>query len=97
MGFLRKASGKGRLGAAVAASAAVVAGMVFLFKAGTLSGQFYLYALGYFVTAVVMAVLQRLDPVWNVGHLLFGTMSAASFFFPGRRYYRQRKRGEAAS
>lgn len=74
---------------------AVVAGMVFLFKAGTLSGQFYLYALGYFVTAVVMAFLQRLDPVWNVGHLLFGVMSAASFFFPGRRYYRQRKRGEA--
>ncbi|HVK18366.1 MAG TPA: serine/threonine-protein kinase, partial [Fimbriiglobus sp.] len=76
---------------------AVVAGMVFLFKAGTLSGQFYLYALGYFVTAVVMAFLQRLDPAWNVGHLLFGAMSAASFFFPGRQYYRQRKRGEAVA
>ncbi|HET6575445.1 MAG TPA: serine/threonine-protein kinase [Fimbriiglobus sp.] len=76
---------------------AVVAGMVFLFKAGTLSGQFYLYALGYFVTAIVMALMQRLGPVWNVGHLLFGVMSAASFFFPGLRYYRQRKRGESVA
>ncbi len=74
---------------------AIVAGMVFLFKAGTLSGQFYLYALGYFVTAVVMAFLQRLGPAWNFGHLVFGAMSAVSFFFPGLRYYRQRKRGEA--
>jgi serine/threonine-protein kinase len=70
--------------------------MVFLFKAGTLSGQFYLYALGYFLTAVAMAFLQRLEPGWNVGHLVFGAMSAASFFFPGRRYYRQRKRGETS-
>ncbi len=76
---------------------AVIAGMVFLFKAGTLSGQFYLYALGYFVTAIVMALLQRAGPGWNVGHLLFGVMSAASFFFPGLRYYRQRRRGLATT
>jgi serine/threonine protein kinase len=76
---------------------AVIAGMVFLFKAGTLSGQFYLYALGYFVTSVVMALLQRAGPLWNVGHLLFGAMSAVSFFFPGLRYYRQRRRGLAAA
>ena len=66
-------------------------------KAGTLSGQFYLYALGYFVTAVLMALLQRAGPGWNVGHLLFGVMSAASFFFPGLRYYRQRRRGLATA
>jgi serine/threonine protein kinase len=76
---------------------AVIAGMVFLFKAGTLSGQFYLYALGYFVTAIVMALLQRAGPGWNVGHLLFGVMSAASFFFPGLQYYRQRRRGLATA
>lgn len=68
---------------------AVVAGMVFIFKAGTLSGQFYLSAFGYFATAVAMAVLP------GIGHLLFGTVSAVSFFVPGLKYYRQRKRGEA--
>ena len=71
--------------------------MVFLFKAGMLSGQFYLCALGNFVTAVVMAFLQRLGSGWNVGHLLFGAVSAVSFFFPGLKYYRQRKRGEAVA
>ena len=63
-------------------------------QGGTLTTAFML---GYFVTAIVMAFLQRLEPQWNVGHLLFGTMSAASFFFPGLRYYRQRKRGKIDS
>lgn len=67
---------------------AVVAGMVFFFKAGTLSGQFYISAFAYFVTAVLMAVI----PI--VGHLLFGVVSAVSFLVPGIKYYRQRKRAE---
>jgi serine/threonine-protein kinase len=66
---------------------AIVAGMVFVFKAGTLSGQFYLTAFAYFATAVLMAAI----PV--VEHLLFGVVSAISFFVPGLKYYRQRKRG----
>jgi serine/threonine protein kinase len=65
----------------------VIAGVVFAFKAGTLSGQFYLWALAYFATAVSMAVVPQ------SGHLLFGLVSAASFFVPGLKYYRQRKRG----
>jgi len=66
----------------------VIAGMVFLFKAGTLSGQFYVWVVAYYATAVFMALL----PV--VGHLVFGVVSALSFFVPGLKYYRQRKRGE---
>ena len=43
-----------------------------------------------------MAVLPQAGP-GNVGHLVFGLVSAASFFFPGLKYYRQRKRGEATA
>ena len=67
---------------------AVIAGMVFFFKAGTLSGQFYLWVLAYFATAVAMAALP------GGGHLLFGVVSALSFFLPGLKYYRLRKRTE---
>ncbi len=66
------------------------AGMVFFVKAGTLSGQFYLAAAGYFATALFMARVPQ------AGHLVFGVVSAATFFVPGLKYYRQRKRGEAA-
>ena len=69
---------------------AVAAGMVFVFKAGILSGQFYFYALLNFATAAVMAVLPR----YGIG--LFGVVSAVSFFFPGLKYYRQRKRALTA-
>ncbi len=68
---------------------AVLAGMVFFFKAGTLSGQFYPTAAAFFATAGLMAAF----PV--VGHLLFGVVSAVAFFVPGLKYYRQRKRGRA--
>ena len=68
---------------------AVLGAMVFLFKAGTLSGQFYVYAVAYLVTAIGMAAAP------DYGHLMFGTVSAVSFFFPGLKYYRQRKRSLA--
>ena len=68
---------------------AVLAGVVFFFKAGTLSGQFYPTAGAYFLTAGLMAALPA------VAHLLFGAVSAVSFFVPGLKYYRQRKRGRA--
>jgi len=69
----------------------VIAGIVFLFKAGTLSGHFYVWVLAYYATAVVMGVLPQ------VGHLVFGVVSALSFFIPGLKYYRQRKRGELSA
>ncbi len=61
----------------------LIAGMVFLVKAGILSGLFYIPAAALFLTAGLMAV-------WtNYEHLIFGIVSAACFFFPGLKYYRQ--------
>jgi serine/threonine protein kinase len=65
---------------------AVVASMVFVAKAGMLSGSFYLAAAVMLLTAVLMARFQE------VGPLLFGTASAACFFVPGLKYYLQRVR-----
>jgi serine/threonine-protein kinase len=65
---------------------AVVAGIVFVIKAGMLSGSFYFYAAACFATALLMSRYGEIGP------LLFGIVSAASFFFPGLKYYRQRAR-----
>src|SRR5262249_55097398 len=65
---------------------AVFAGMVFVFKAGMLSGAFYLPALALFLTAVPMALFPQVAP------LLFGAVSAACFFIPGLVYHRRRLR-----
>jgi serine/threonine-protein kinase len=64
---------------------AVAAGMVMVFKAGILSGRFYVWAAANFAAAIVMPLV----PQANV--LLFGAVSALSFFIPGLKYYRQRK------
>ena len=65
---------------------AVVAGMVFLIKAGILSGRFYMQAAFMFATAIVMAWLP------NFAMVLFGLASAGCFFTAGWKYYRRRKR-----
>jgi serine/threonine-protein kinase len=67
---------------------AIVSGMVFLVKAGTLSGWFYIPAIAEFAVAPVMAWL---GPTW--GLVLFGLVSGLGFFVPGLKYYRQRLRG----
>jgi serine/threonine protein kinase len=67
----------------------VAAGMVFLFEAGMLSGEFYLYAGFAFVMAVVMVGV-GIGPPWSP--LLLGVVSAVGFFVPGWRYYRLRRR-----
>ncbi|MBN9121686.1 MAG: serine/threonine protein kinase [Planctomycetes bacterium] len=64
---------------------AVAAGMVMVFKAGILSGRFYIWAAANFVAAIVMPLVPQ------VSILLFGAVSALSFFVPGLKYYRQRK------
>ncbi len=66
---------------------AIAAGMVMVFKAGILSGRFYGWAVLNFAAAVVMPLPFVRD--WSV--LLFGAVSALSFFVPGLKYYRQRK------
>jgi serine/threonine-protein kinase len=69
---------------------AVIAGMVFVVKAGMFSGSFYLSAAAMFLTAIPMA----LPPVYpEYSPLLFGAASALTFFLPGWKYYRQRRRG----
>jgi serine/threonine-protein kinase len=68
----------------------VLAGMVFLFKAGTLSGQFYIAVLLYFATAVYMSFFPE------SGHIVFGVVSALTFLVPGFKYYRQRMRTQRA-
>jgi serine/threonine-protein kinase len=68
---------------------AVIAGMVFWIKGGTLSGSFYIPAVVLFLTAVPMALMPpALSP------LLFGSVVAVCFFFPGLKYYRQRLQSE---
>ncbi|MBY0458326.1 MAG: serine/threonine protein kinase, partial [Gemmataceae bacterium] len=64
---------------------AVAAGMVMVFKAGILSGRFYGWAALNFAAAIVMPLVPQ------ISILLFGAVSALSFFIPGLKYYRQRK------
>ena len=64
---------------------ALLAGMVFLVKAGMLSGWFYLAAISCFLTSGLMALFP------DLGVFIFGLVSAAWFFFPGLKYYRQRQ------
>jgi len=64
----------------------MVAGMVFLIKAGTLSGSFYIQAVVMFVTAILMAMFPP------IAMILFGVVSALCFFFAGLKYYRRKKK-----
>jgi serine/threonine-protein kinase len=68
---------------------AVLAGMVFLVKAGMLSGSFYISAGACFATSAVMAYFPR------YAVFIFGLVSAVCFFVPGLKYYRQRVRSNA--
>jgi hypothetical protein len=70
---------------------AVIAAMVFLIKAGMLSGRLYVWAGLYVLTSIAMACM----PDWpELQLLLFGLVAWASFFFPGLKYYRLRSRHE---
>ena len=64
---------------------AIAAGMIFVFKAGILSGKFYLTAAMMFITASVMPLVPQ------ASILIFGLTSALSFFLPGLKYYRLRR------
>jgi serine/threonine-protein kinase len=71
----------------------VIAGMVWLIKAGTLSGAFYVSAGAMYATAVLMAALGENPVTRSFSIVLFGAVSAICFFVPGLKYYRQRLRG----
>ena len=65
---------------------AVFAGMVFLIKAGILSGSFYIQAITLFVTAIMMVIFS------SIAMPLFAFVCAGCFFFSGLKYYRRRKK-----
>jgi serine/threonine-protein kinase len=65
---------------------AVAAGMVFVFKAGILSGRFYITAGGLFLAAGIMPLVPQ------ASQLLLGAATALAFFVPGVKYYRLRRR-----
>ena len=67
---------------------ALVAGLVFFAKAGILSGAFYVQAAALFATALVMCKMP------DHAHIVFGLVSAACFFIPGLKYFRQRMRAD---
>lgn len=68
-----------------------IAGIVFLAKAGILSGSFYLHAMALFATSLVMAAMARSgEPNFSIS--LFGVVSGLTFFLPGLKYYRQQKK-----
>jgi serine/threonine-protein kinase len=66
---------------------ALLAALVFFAKAGILSGAFYIQAAVLFGTALVMCLVPGYQ------HVIFGLVSAACFFLPGYKYYRQRTGG----
>jgi eukaryotic-like serine/threonine-protein kinase len=71
---------------------AVTGGMVFVFKAGILSGRFYVTAAAMFLVAAVMPLVPK-----EVSQLLLGTGTALCFLVPGVKYYRVRRRAARAA
>ncbi len=68
-----------------------IAGMVFLVKAGMLSGSFYIQSAMMFATSLIMAAVEHSKlPDFSIS--LFGIVSALTFFTPGLKYYRQQKK-----
>ena len=61
-----------------------IAGMVFVVKAGMLTGSFYFSAGAMFLSAIPMALFPE------VGPLIFGAVTAVCFFVPGFKYHRQK-------
>ena len=69
----------------------LIGAMVFVIKAGILSGAFYFQAAANFAVALAMAWIRHADLHPDLGLSLYGLVAAASFFLPGLKYYRQRR------
>jgi serine/threonine-protein kinase len=68
----------------------LIGAMVFVIKAGILSGVFYFQAAANFAVAIAMAWIRH-SALPDYGLTLYGVVAAASFFIPGLKYYRQRR------
>jgi serine/threonine-protein kinase len=64
----------------------VISAMVFVVKAGMLTGVFYFQAVALLLASILMAVAPR----W--GHLVFGIVAALCFFIPGYQYWKRKRR-----
>jgi len=64
---------------------ALIAGSVFIAKAGILTGEFYLPAAMLFAASVPMALWPKF------GLTIFGFVSWLTFFFPGWKFHRQKR------
>ena len=62
----------------------LISGMVFIVKAGILTGKFYSQSVALFLTSVLMAMFPRYSLI------LFGVVSAICFFVPGLQYHWQK-------
>lgn len=69
----------------------LIGAMVFVIKAGILSGAFYFQAAANFAVALAMAWIRQ-SGLPDIGLSLYGLVAAASFFIPGLKYYRQQRR-----
>jgi predicted Ser/Thr protein kinase len=65
----------------------LIGGMTFVVKAGILAGSFYVHAGVMFGLAILMAWMQHIQ--FDYGLSVYGLISAATFFIPGWKYYRQ--------
>ena len=75
----------------------LLSGMVFLVKAGILSGAFYGQAVVLFLTVGLVELLQhisKITDVLDVSILIFRIVSAGCFLFPDLKYYRQRNQDQ---
>jgi serine/threonine-protein kinase len=68
----------------------LIGAMVFVIKAGILSGVFYFQAAANFAVAIAMAWIRH-SGLPDCGLMLYGIVAAISFFVPGLKYYRQRR------
>jgi serine/threonine-protein kinase len=68
----------------------LIGAMVFVIKAGILSGVFYFQAAANFAVALAMAWIRHVG-LPDCGLALYGLVAAASFFIPGLKYYRQQR------
>ena len=69
---------------------ALVGAIIFFVKAGILAGWFYIQSVALLGASILMALMP------NVAHLLFGVIAGASFFIPGLKYYRLKKKNQDA-
>lgn len=68
----------------------LIAGSVFVAKAGILSGEFYLHAVVLFLTAIPMALFPQFALT------IFGAVSALTFFLPGLKFHQLKKLGRTS-